>query len=171
MGRLNLLIKIAGLIYIASIIKSRGKSKRPLFGIGLLIIYLLQKIHELGCWKYKLKNKDIRISYYKPGTGSLIKTIECAENNFHPQAVKEILKNIKETREPFAIYGMIKLNHNPNYNYHIFDPKIIKYIFEDRFEDYIKGPMIQKTFEELFGIFLYFPFFHCVSSEIDSFCT
>ena len=49
----------------------------------------------------------------------------------------------------------IKVNHHPNFNYHLCDPKVIKYVFEDHFEDYVKGPVIQKSYQELFGTFFF----------------
>ena len=155
MGRLSLLIKAAALVYIISMIKSRGRSKNPSIGIGILVLYILQKVHHIGCWQYKLKNKNLRILFHKPFFGSLLKTIETAHNGFHDAFTKQEIKDVIETKHPFTIWGSVKLNAQPNYCYHIYDPRIIKYVFEDHFEDYIKGPAVHDPFEELLGINIY----------------
>eukprot|EP01084_Bolivina_argentea_P185526 319920_1 len=151
MSRVGFLIKAAAILYIASIVKSRGTSKRPSIGICLIILYILQKVYELGCWKYKSNNPNIKILFYKPFTGSLLWSIKNTQHHFHRKYTKECHRIISETKDKIVIYGYIAVNDYPNFLHHIYDPKMIKYIFEDHFEDYIKGPPVHDTFEELFG--------------------
>eukprot|EP01083_Nonionella_stella_P037555 102377_1 len=151
MAKLKWLVRTACLLYIASVIRSRGKSKRYVIGIGISILYVLQKVYEIGVWKHKSKNPNIRIQFYEPGLGSTRFVAEHWDNGFFPKYSAEALKNLSESREKFVIFGSFAANSIPHFDHHIFDPKVIKYVFEDNFEDYIKGPAVHDTFEELFG--------------------
>eukprot|EP01084_Bolivina_argentea_P068491 124680_1 len=151
MGRLGLVIKIAAIVYLISIIKSKGSSRRSSITIGLIILYILQKIHDIGCWKFKNKNPSIPILFHKPGIGTTWFFIKHAEHELHTKLTKEIHQKLVTTKERFIIFGGVAINFSPNFNHAIYDPRLIKYIFEDTFENYIKGPFVHDTLEELLG--------------------
>eukprot|EP01083_Nonionella_stella_P038678 105147_1 len=151
MVKVGLVIQAAALVYITAIIKFKKSPNRYSIPFGLAFFYILYKIHDIGCWRYKLKNKSVPILCHKPGFGSLLWVIKHHEHEYHSKLTRICHRTISQTNEKFLILGAPKVNSNPNFGYHLFDARIIKLIFQDTFDNYVKGPAIHDPFEELIG--------------------